>query len=157
MTWRVFYRPQGYGCMEYPGGSLKPVPPGETRKSLGYCAQCQADVCLFPGNGHRPRPEPVRHHTKASTGGYHQRAADARARGETMHGQPLTPSCYNCVHLRRNGKGFLCRYRPDDPPYGRATMMLNRRVADTGCEAFEMRRVMDIPPLDGGSDGQHED
>jgi hypothetical protein len=152
--YRVLYTPQGYGCMEYPSGSLKPVPPGSTRRSLGYCDGCQADHCLFPGNGRRPEPEPkpepvpVNHHTKGTKTGYHQRAADARARGVTMHGQPLTPSCYNCAHLRRNGHGYLCRYRPDDPPYGRATMMLNRRVADTGCTAFVLRRVVDIPPLD---------
>jgi hypothetical protein len=155
MTWRLLFTPQGYGCVEYPSGSLKPVPPWQTRRSMGYCDQCQADVCLFSGNG---RPKPVkRRHVVGKKDGYHRRAAEARARGETMQGQPLTPSCWNCVHLRRNGHGYLCRYRPDDPPYGKATMMLNRKVADTGCTAFEMRRVMEIPPLDGGSDGQHED
>jgi hypothetical protein len=147
MTWRLLYEPQGYGCVSYPSGSLKPVPPGQTRRSMGYCDQCQADVCLFSGNGQRPRPKPVRHHTKGRKSGYHQRAADARAQGLTMHGHPLTPSCWNCVHLRRNGKGYLCRFEPGACPYGKATMMLNRRVADTGCQRFEMRRVMDIPPL----------
>ena len=34
-----------YACREA-NGSLKPVPPGATRKKL-YCGQCQVGKCLF--------------------------------------------------------------------------------------------------------------
>lgn len=149
MTWRLLFTPQGYGCLEA-NASLKPVPPGETRESLGYCRQCQAKACLFPqGRPYRRElPRGKRH-------GNYRSAAELRAEGLTVAGKALIPSCWNCANLRRNGRGFLCRFRPADPPYGRATMMYNRRVADTGCEVFELRREMDIPALEG-NDAQHQ-
>jgi hypothetical protein len=144
VTWRLFYQARGYGCMER-SGSLKPVPLGATRESLGYCAQCRADHCLFPGNG---RPAYRREFPRGEDHGRYWCAVEARAQGLAPNGRPLTPSCWNCQELRRNGHGYLCRYRLDDPPYGKATMMLNRRVADTGCTVYKLRRVMDIPPLE---------
>lgn len=148
MIWRLLFTPQGYGCMDATG-SLKPVPPGSTRRSLGYCDQCRADVCLFPNNG---QPAYRRKFPRGKQHGRYWCAVDLRAQGLAPNGKPLTPSCYNCAHLRRNGHGYLCQFKPEDGPYCEATMMLNRKVADTGCEVFEMRRVMEIPALDGGSD-----
>lgn len=42
---RVDWNPIHYNCRE-DNGSLKPVPPGTTRRAL-YCGDCTAEHCLW--------------------------------------------------------------------------------------------------------------
>jgi hypothetical protein len=127
-----------YACRE-PNASLKPVPSGFTREIL-YCGHCRAEKCLFTNDEHdHPSPRPDGRKTAP---------ARARARGLAGNGRPLIPNCWNCEELRCKLGGYVCRYEPEEKPVSPSTMMA-RKVAEMGCNRFGLRRVMEIPPLDG--------
>lgn len=147
---RVRFTPQGYGCVGQ-GGRLLVVLPGETRRSLGYCGACPFEWgeagCVFHpgdgrGNGHGKIMEMPREELD-------REAARKRARGQSTGGQPLIESCWNCQELRVKLAGYVCRFEPEASPMPKGVVSRHRKVADTGCQAFVMRLVLEIPPLDG--------
>lgn len=140
---RVQWKPIQYACRE-DDGSLKPVPVGMTREML-YCHHCTTPKCLFRSNGTAP--------DRSEGDGRKTAPAQARARGLAGNGQPLTPNCWNCQHLRCKLSGYVCQYEPGAEPVGKATMIRSRKVADTGCKQFVLRREMEIPPLNGDGAG----
>lgn len=140
--------PVEYACREA-DGSLKPVPPGKTRAEL-YCPQCTALRCLFaPGyyydDEEDTEPEEQEKDPIKVTAGRCKAQAN-RAAGLSPTGEPLREVCWNCAALRMNGDGkYICLWHPDEPARGRWTME-NSRPREP-CDFFEVRLVMEIPPL----------
>lgn len=148
------FQRQGYGCISE-NNSLLVVPPGTTRKSLGYCGACTAARCVFlPGMERVPvvvRRESCDHSKKKRKKGYQRAAARKRAKGLTSNNKPLKRSCWNCEKVcRLDGTGFICSLEPDDPPLSAAAMRnKNHRVRAEKCETFGWRLVVDIPEWEG--------
>lgn len=150
------WEPQGYGCMDREN-SLFPVPPGETRQSMGYCAACPFEwncpgCVFFPG--YSPVPQPRRRKdsdfsTEAKRERYRREAARKRAQGLASNGRPLKRSCWNCDQLcRADGTGYVCGLEPMERPISAASMRSRWQRAQR-CEHFNMRLVVDIPELEG--------
>jgi len=134
----VGWMPVEYACREA-DGSLRPVPLGRSRAEM-YCPHCVAPRCLFaPGYSCDEPEEPMPEDGKKDP--------IKVAAGLSPTGEPLRESCWNCAHLRMNGDGkYVCRYDPFDAARGRWTMENSR--PKKSCNLFEMRLVMEIPPLE---------
>lgn len=150
---RVCWTRIDYACREA-NGSLKPVPPGTTRRKL-YCRHCKAANCLFGGNGKKSqsigelltewaRQEAEELEKRRQK--YQQDLARKRARGLDTSSQPLKQTCWNCCELRVKLAGYVCRFEPEAKPASRGQLM--HRYAEK-CQSFGRRREVAIPPLDG--------
>lgn len=144
---RVLWKRIDYACREA-NGSLKPVPPGTTRKKL-YCGQCRAQKCLLTGKTveaaqARKRREAEENAQKQRK--YQQDKIRKRARGLGTGSRPLKQNCWNCNAIRIKLGGFVCRYEPEAEPASRGK--LTHRKADE-CQGFDWRLIVEIPPLNG--------
>lgn len=153
---RTLWEPIEYACRITATGSLRPVPPGTTRERL-YCGQCKAAKCLFTGvrpasaeeRASREAEEQKKRHERylRAKERYLRAKAERRAKGLSTNCLPLRRTCWNCTELRAKLGGYVCRFEPEAEPEHMPVMI--HRHAD-GCEAFGLRRVLEIPPLDIG-------
>jgi hypothetical protein len=144
---RVLWNKIDYACRE-DNGSLKPVPPGTTRKQL-YCGQCRATKCFFTGKKVQTAQERKRQEAEKRAKWLEKYARDKarkRARGLDTASRPLKQNCWNCCEIRIKLGGFVCRFEPEAEPASMGNMI--HRKAD-GCQGFGWRREVAIPPLDG--------
>lgn len=142
-----------YACREA-DGSLKPVPPGTTRREL-YCRQCKAVKCLF-GKTARERAitmaELARQEAEEQEKQrqkYEQDKIRKRARGLNTSSRPLQQTCWNCCNLRIKLAGYVCRHEPEAEPEAEPATrgkMIHRYAH--GCQNFGWRREVEIPPLE---------
>lgn len=165
--WRMdWVKKINYGCRE-PNGSLRYVPPGATRRDVGYCSVCEAEACLFPhpyteggsvgrvdsravietchpyGKGRERTPEQKKEHCANVLSTF-------RAKGLNSRGDPLARSCWNCRAICQVDENeYTCLMFPEQDgtfTQGQAAGVGKvRRAKD--CDLFWLRREVGIGPF----------
>jgi hypothetical protein len=141
--WRMEVEDQGYGC-KYPGSDrLRPVPPGETRASMGYGDNCRAEICLW---AQRRGSWVISIEKQDDKQKYDVYRANCRARGLNTNREPLKRSCWNCIHVRTKLSGYVCKFEPEARPRSWGSLSKMRKKAEA-CPSFEWRLVEAIPDI----------